>query len=192
VADAIPAWFERELGRISLMMDSEVATRLKDHEHRADVLIESIRIAAAELFEIPYHAPKGERVFEPARKPYWVDHEWDCRFSPIPRGVIGRFLPVSLRESRARIRMKNQIDTLVIRNLENLRYETLLNIEAAFRKYSSDLDMNLGLTIEATHGAIRSALEARKRHEASVAARVTELKKTAAEIQNVMSHFETA
>lgn len=191
VADAIPAWFERELGRISAMMDLEMAARLKDHEQRADNLIESIRKAAAELFDIPYHAPKGERTYKQVRKPYWVDHDWDSSFSPVSAEVIERFLPKTLRESRARDRLKKKIDALVIRNLENLRYETLLNIDAAFRKFSSDLDTNLGLTIEATHGAIRSALEERKRHEENVASRIDELKKTATEIQCVIDTFRS-
>ena len=61
---------------------------------------------------------------------------------------------------------------LVIRNLENLRWETLQNIDAAFRKFGMDLDANLGMTIDATHGAINSALEERKRHEENAATRI--------------------
>ncbi|MDO9035828.1 MAG: dynamin family protein [Methanoregula sp.] len=189
VADAIPAWFERELGRISAMMDQEIAARLKDHEQRADDLIESIRKAAAELFDIPYHAPRGERAYEPVRKPYWVEHDWDSSFSPVSAEVIGRFLPKSLRESLARDRLKKQIDMLVIRNLENLRWATIQNIDTAFRKFSSDLDTNLGLTIDATQGAIRLALEERTRHEENVAGRIDELKKTATDIQCVIDTF---
>jgi GTPase SAR1 family protein len=190
VADAIPAWFECELGRISSMMDQEVALRLKDHEQHADELIESIRKAAAELFEIPYHAPKGERVYEPARKPYWVEHVWDSSFSPIPAEVIGRILPKSLRERRVRDQLKKQIDTLVRRNLENLRWETLQNIDAAFRTFSADLDMNLGLTIEATRGAIHAAREGRKQHEKSMADSVNELRTMLQEMQDVIRLFE--
>jgi len=190
VADAIPAWFERELGRITFVMDGEVASRLNDHEERADVLIESIRTAAAELFEIPYQAPKGERAYDPARKPYWVEHDWDSSFSPFPALVISRLLPRSLRGSQVRNRIKKQIDTLVMRNLENLRWETLQNIDTAFRKFGADLDTNLGLTIEATHGAIRSALARRKRCEAESAERLFQLKNAAAEIQEMIRQFE--
>ncbi len=191
VSEEIPVWFERELGRITAMMDDEIAARLKDHEQRTDDLIESIRKAAAELFDIPYHAPNGERVYEPVRKPYWVEHDWDSSFSPVSAEIIGRFLPQSLRENRARDRLKKQIDTLVIRNLENLRWETLQNIDAAFRKYGRDLDTNLGLTIKATHGAIRSALAERVRQGDNVATRREDLKRTAMEIQHVIGQFET-
>lgn len=192
VADAIPAWFERELGRISLLMDGEVASRLKEHEQRADALMESIRTAAAELFEIPYHAPKGERAYDPARKPYWVEHDWDSSFSPIPALVISRLLPRSLRESQARNRTKKQIDTLVMRNLENLRWETLQNTDTAFRKFGADLDTNLGLAVEATHGAINSALARRKQCEAESTDRLCQVKKAAAEMQEVIRQFEAA
>lgn len=190
VADAIPAWFERELGRITFVMDGEVASRLKDHEERADDLIESIRTAAAELFGIPYHSPKGERAYDPVRKPYWVEHDWDSSCSPLPALVISRLLPRSLRESQARNRTKKLIDTLVMRNLENLRWETLQTIDMAFRKFGADLDTNLGLTIEATHGAIRLALSQRKRCEAEGAERLFQLKKAAAEMQEVIRQFE--
>ena len=93
VADEIPVWFERELGRITSMMDKEVAARLKDHEQRADELTESIRKAAAELFDIPYHPPNGEYAYEPVKKPYWVEHCWDSSFSPIPAGSSGASCP---------------------------------------------------------------------------------------------------
>jgi hypothetical protein len=189
VADAIPLWFERELGKISAMEGEQVASVLKSHEERANELIESIRKGAADLFEIPYHAPKGGEVYHLVRKPFWVDHEWESTFSPVSSAVIERILPRSLRENRAKSRMKKQIDMLVIRNLENLRYETLLNIDAGFRKYGSDLDENLRLTTEATHGAIRSALEERKRHKENVAGRIDELMKTATDIRCVIRTF---
>ena len=78
---------------------------------------------------------------------------------------------------------------LVMRNLENLRWETGQNIDAAFRKFSADLDANLGLTIGATHGAINSTLAERKQHEERVADRIDELKRVAAEIQCTISGF---
>ena len=192
VAEDIPAWFERELGTISARMDGEVTVLLKKHEQRADELIESIRRAAAELFDIPYHAPKGERVYQSVRKPFWVEHAWENTFSPISSEVIERILPQTIRKGRARHRLKKQIDLLVLRNLENLRWETLQNIDTAFRKFSTELDTNLALTIEATHGAVRSALAQRKQHGESVADRVVDLKKTSTEIRNVISRFETA
>ena len=190
VADAVPGWFEHELGTVSAKMEGEITALLKNHEQRADELIESIRKAASELFEIPYHAPKGERVYTSDRKPFWVEHAWESSLSPISSEVIERVLPGTIRASRARERLKKQIDTLVVRNLENLRWETLQNINAAFRKFSNELDANLSLTIEATHGAVRSALAQRKQHEEIVADRIVDLKNVSTEIQRVINRFE--
>ncbi|HUH78940.1 MAG TPA: dynamin family protein [Methanoregula sp.] len=189
MAGTIPVWFERELGTLSAMMDAGVARFLKSHERRAGELAESIRRTAAELFEIPYSPAQGERVYEPARKPYWVDHEWESSFSPVPARVIERCLPRSLRGSRARDRLKRQIDLLVMRNLENLRWETLQNIDTAFRKFGIDLDASLAGTIEATHGAMNAALNERRRHEASAGACIDELKRMATEIRGVIELF---
>lgn len=189
VADAIPAWFGRELGKISSMEREEMASVLKTHEERADELIESIRKGAADLFEIPYHAPKGGEVYHLVRKPFWVDHEWESSFLPVSSAVIERILPRSLRESRAKSRMKRQIDVLVIWNLENLRYETLQSIDEGFRKFSGDLDGNLRLTTDATHGAAHAVLEKRKQQAVMNAKRLGELKKAAMEIQGVMRLF---
>jgi GTPase Era involved in 16S rRNA processing len=190
VADAVPGWFEHELGTVSAKMEGEITALLKNHEQRADELIESIRKAASELFEIPYHAPKGERVYTSDRKPFWVEHAWESSLSPISSEVIERVLPGTIRASRARERLKKQIDTLVVRNLENLRWETLQNINAAFRKFSNELDANLSLTIEATHGAVRSALAQRKQHGEIVADRIVDLKNVSTEIQRVINRFE--
>lgn len=191
VAEATPVWFERELGRISSMEGEQVATVLKSHEERANDLIESIRKGAADLFEIPYHAPKAGEVYRMVRKPYWVEHVWESTFSPVPSAVIERVLPKSLREQRAKSRMKKQIEMLVTRNLENLRYETLQSVDAAFREFSSDLDENLRLTTEATHGAAHAVLAKRKEHAGMNAKRLDELKKAAEEIQGVMNTCST-
>jgi small GTP-binding protein len=189
VSAEIPGWFEREYGRISAMTDQEVTVLLRDHRERADELIESIRKAASELFEIPYHAPGGERAYEQVRTPYWVEHDWDSTFSIIPAGIVGRILPVSLRAGRARGRLKKQIDILVMRNLENLRWETLQNIDAAFRKFGADLDTNLGLTIDATHGAIESALTRRTHHKEDITATINDLHAASVYTEKIIQQF---
>jgi hypothetical protein len=130
--------------------------------------------------------PEGEQVYQSVRKPYWVDHEWESSFSPVSSAVIERILPGSLQEHRAKNRLEKQIDMLVMRNLENLRYETLQNIDTGFRKFGRDLDTNLHLTIEATQGAIRSTLEKRKQHTEHVADRLDELETKAQKIQDMI------
>ncbi|WP_346866499.1 dynamin family protein [Methanocalculus sp. MSAO_Arc2] len=190
LADIIPGWFEHELGELTEIMDKEIAMRLKEHQVQADILIESIRKAAADLFDIPYHAPNSERVYEPVRRPYWVKRTWDRTFSPLPPGVVGRLLPKAVREKRARDRVQRHIESLLVQNLENLRWETIQNIDSAFRKFSTDFDAHLSLTIEATHGAASSACAERKKHADTVAFRLGELDAAIQEIEKTIRLFE--
>ena len=191
LAELIPRWFEREIGTITGMAEREMASRLKEHESHAESLIESVRKGAAELFEIPYHAPCGEEVYHLVRKPYWVDHAWESTFSPVTSAMVERILPASFRQHRAKGRIRKQIDVLVIRNCENLRYETLQSVDTAFRDFSTNLDDNLRLTIDATHGAVHAALEKRKLHASESAGTLAGLKHAAEEIQDVLNMCRT-
>lgn len=190
VADAIPEWFKHELDTISEMMDREIAVRMREQQKHVDNLVESIRKAASEVFEIPYYASIGEHVYEPTRKPYCVEYDQESLFFQISPDLVERFMPAKMREKRVMKRLQNQIDKLVLRNLENLRWETLQNIDTTFRKFSTNIDTNLSMTIKATHGTIRSALAERKMHEENVVDKRDKLKKMAVDIQNVIRLFE--
>jgi len=189
VADIIPAWFNDELDNISEMMEHEIAARMKEQQQNVDNLVESIRKAASEVFEIPYHRAIAEHVYESIRKPYCVEYDQDSLFFQISPDLLERFMPAKMREKRIKKRMNNQIDKLVLRNLENLRWETLQNIDTTFRKLSHILDNNLAMTIEATYGTIRSALAERKMHEENVIYKCNKLKKMASDILDVMALF---
>ncbi|RQD79491.1 MAG: Dynamin family protein [Methanocalculus sp. MSAO_Arc1] len=192
LAAIIPGWFEHELGELTGIMDREIKTRLKEHQVQADSLVESIRKAAADLFDIPYHAPDGERVYTPVRRPYWVSRTWDRTFSPVPPGVFGRLLPKAVLEKRARDRAKRHIESLLVQNLENLRWETIQNVDSAFRKFSTDFETHLFQTIEATHGAISAAYAEREKHADTVGLRLDELDRAIEEIQETIRTFDIA
>jgi small GTP-binding protein len=190
VANIIPKWFEQEFATVSDMIDKEIATRLKIQEQRIDELIESIRKAATELFEIPYHTPVGERVYEIIREPYFVEQEEGSLLIPISPDFIERVMPGKMRKKRIKERLHVQIEKLVLRNLENIRWETLLNIDGTFRKFTLLLDNDFSMTIKSTHGAISSTLAQRKMNEETFTDQVNQLKKTAVEVRNVIQMFE--
>jgi GTPase Era involved in 16S rRNA processing len=62
VSSAIPPFYEHELGETNAAIEQEVASLLQSHQQQADELIESIRVAAADLFAIPYRAPERGRM----------------------------------------------------------------------------------------------------------------------------------
>jgi len=168
LAESIPEYFEHELGKVSLQFNDHVTKTLKPHQARADDLIEAIRKAAAELFDIPYRAPESEGTFEPTRQPYWVTHKWTSSMNPLSAGLFDWILFGALKRSAVTKRLMAQVEDLVIHNVENLRWATLQNLDHAFRKFISDLDGGLTETIAATHGAVEAAMEQRKSHADTV------------------------
>lgn len=169
LSDAIPTFFEEELFEMSKIFDAHVHETLNPHQKRADELIETIRKTAAELFEIPYHAPKSSDTFEMTREPYWVTQERKHFFSPLPEGLVTKMLPPGVRRLQIRKRLREDIESLVTQNVENLRWATLQNLNRAFRNFSTLLDERMSDTIKATHGAIQAAYT-RRREQAEVVA----------------------
>ncbi len=169
MAGVIPDFFEHQLGVTSELFEKKAAEVLGVHQQRADSLIESVRKAAADLFDVPYHAPESTGAFKMYREPHWVTHKWSSTINPIPPGAIDRLLPSRVRKARVMKRLLDEIHVLVVSNVENLRWATYQSIEQTFLRFGSALDERLADTISATHGAIQAALEKRKAHSQFIA-----------------------
>ncbi len=157
LAEGIPVFFEGELKSLSEAVGRRISEALRPYQERADNLIETIRRAAAEIFDIPYHAPGSVAAYEITREPYWVTYNWDMSLGVLPEETIDRLLPARVRMRRVKRRISNDIETLVIHNVENIRWATLQNLDQSFRRYASTLDERLKETVEATRGAIQAA-----------------------------------
>ena len=162
LADEIPIFFDAKLRSLTEAMEKRVRAVLKPYQERADVLIEAVRRTATELFAVPYYAPDSAGALESTHKPYWVAHNWNSLISPVPVGFFDRFLPARVRYRRIRRRLLDDVETLSLRNVENVRWAMLRNLDDAFRRFTSELDERLEETIKATRGAIQSAQCRRK------------------------------
>jgi len=191
LSDTIPTFFEEELFEMSKIFDAHVHQTLNPHQKRADELIETIRKAAAELFDIPYYAPKSSDAFEMTREPYWVTSERRTFFNPIPEGLVIKMLPAGVRRLRIRKRMHEDIESLVTQNVENLRWATLQNLDRAFRNFSALLDERMSNTIKATHGAIQAALTRRKEKSENISEEFEQLKHAAVKLEDIRQQFTT-
>ena len=189
----VPVYFEHALGQVTGFFDRELVSILSDHQKQAFELVESIRETASTLFEIPRHSPATSTALVLAREPYWVSRKsWSGSFGTISPDLIDRALPRSLREKRIRARTGKEIRSLVVCNVENLRWATLQNIDAAFRVFSRELDEDLAHTIEATHGAIAAAYSRRKEHEEETAGRIGCLQQASGRLQELIAGLSVA
>ena len=159
IAEAIPQLFQDALEQAAIEVADELDGWLTGHVGRAEEVIGAVRKNAAELFEIPYAPRNGSERFVAAREPYWVTQKWHDTLLPFAGGVVDRLLPAAAARSRAKRRLAAEVDSLVARNIENLRWATLQNIDDTFRRFSVWFDDCLKEAIDATRGAIAAALE---------------------------------
>jgi nucleoside 2-deoxyribosyltransferase len=190
LAAAIPDFFGAELAGVARGYAMRVADWLRPHQQRADALIGSVRCTAAELFDIPFQAHDPGDAFETARRPYWVTRAQTDTLIPLTDGALDGLLPRPVRQARLKRRLIGDADELVRRNVENLRWATLQNLEATFRKFGVNLDRRLAETIDATHGAIRAAYRKRQEHSEHVAAEVGRLNRAVADVQSLQEDLD--
>lgn len=168
LAGIIVHFFETALAEITAKVGKRLAATLHAHQRRADELIAIVRRTAADLLEIPFHAPESSEALEARHHSFWVTRPQPELFDAIPLGVFGRFLPAATRQVRLRRRLLEEIDAVLLRNVENLRWATRLNLEDTFRRFGADFDERLALSLVATRGAMAAARDRRKQHSASV------------------------
>jgi ribosome biogenesis GTPase A len=157
-------FFEDVLREVIRSVGARLEEVLRVHQRRADKLITLVRQTAANLLEIPCHAPESSEAFEAKREPFWVTASRTTELNPIPPGAFDQFLPSGIRKARTRKYLLEEIDTVVIRNVENLRWATRQNLEETFRRFGAELDERLAMSLAATRGAMQKALEQRKAH----------------------------
>lgn len=182
LSEAIPGYFEHQAGAATNVFRKQIVEVVRPHQEHADGLIETIRRTAAELFDVPYAAPKSEEAFEMVSEPYWVTYKWAATLSPIPKGLIDGLLSEEKRRRRILKRMTEQIDGLVVTNVEHLRWAIYQSIDATFRRFASTLDERLTETIAATHGAIKAAMTQRRNRSDAVSEDMQRLDRAVSEL----------
>src|SRR5205809_704730 len=191
----VVAFFDNALREVLHKVGARLEEVLRVHQRRADKLITLVRKTAANLLEIPFRAPESSEAFEAKREPFWVTTARTAELNPIPQGAFDRFLPAPMRGTRMRKRLLDEIDAVVIRNVENLRWATRQNLEDSFGRFRAELDERLDMRLAATRGAMQKALEQRKQHAEQIHSEI-EAKQTAlsrlAEIAETLAHQEKA
>jgi GTPase SAR1 family protein len=162
IAAAIPEYFERELGETLREFSRTVDEILKSYQGRIDELVNQVRRTAADIFELALTAPYESEPFRLGQEPYWITQKWNDTLLPNPKGIFIRLLPAKAREARVKRQLQEQVNELVQRNVENLRWATLQAVEDTFRRFVVDLDDRLASAIDATQGAARAAASKRR------------------------------
>jgi len=175
LVEVIPPLFEGTLSRVSNMVNQRIQEVLGAHQEKANALADTIRQTAAELFEIPFVPGKGNERIVTRHKPYWVTENWSVSMSPVPRGFLERFLPKNMAIRRIRRWLEQDIESIILRNVGNLQFETHQNIDDTFGRFALNLDEQLEEVAKATLGAIQEAHTQRTQKSGSVSTELNRL-----------------
>ena len=191
LAQRVEELFDEALNAIARAVAGQVQDVFGAHQTRVSELVESVRRTAAELFDIPYGAPTSGDVVEVKHQPYWVTERWDTAFGAIPTGPLERLLPRGIRIQRLRKHLLEEVETVVLRNIENARWAMVQNIEDTHRRFSADLDQQMEHVIQTTQGAIKGASRRRAEHAREVATDIERLGHFEAQMQGLLDELKT-
>lgn len=170
-AEAIPDFFEQQQAALNERVKTHLLECLAPHEQRLFNLVETLRHTAADLFHVPYLPLRSEEALEIKRRPYWVLNTWNT--DPLP-----------LLQS-----MDQRLDGLVRRNVENIRWSMLQNLNISFAGYARRAKERLDETVAATQGAMEAAYTRRKTHSGSIESEVAHMRDCIAVLERLKADF---
>lgn len=166
-AEAIPDFFEEQREALNDRVKARLLECLSPHEQRLSQLLETLRHTAADLFRVPYKPLSPEEVLEIKQRPYWVLSTWNTDPLPVLQS------------------MDQRLDGLVRRNVENIRWSMLQNLNLSFAGFARRTRERLDETVAATKGAMEAAHARRHAHHGSVDAEARRLADRMAALETV-------
>ena len=156
-ADAIPEFFEEQREALNKRVKERLLECLTPHEQRLSQLVETLRQTAADMFQVPYKPLFPEEVLSIKRRPYWVLSAWNTDPLPILQS------------------MGQRLDGLVRRNVENIRWSMLQNLNLSFAGFARRTRESLDETVAATQGAMQAAHARRQAGDGSIEAEASRM-----------------
>jgi GTP-binding protein EngB required for normal cell division len=138
-AEAIPAFFEEQQENLNERVKACLLECLATHERRLARLEETLCKTAADLFQVPYRSLQPDEALKIKKRPYWVLSTWNTDALPALKSA------------------EQRRDELVRRNVENIRWAMLQNLNVSFARFAARVKDRLAETVAATKGAMDAA-----------------------------------
>ncbi len=151
-------------------------TALKNHQKRIGCLVDDVRRTAGSLFNAPFQTGFEPDSFSLGEDPYWVTEKVQTALLPDTSGLVDLIMPHPVRLRRRRGRILRQLDELILRNAENLRWAIVRGIDETLRKANLKFEKHLDDAIATTDGIVREAFERRQTNSSAVGDQLTRLR----------------
>jgi GTP-binding protein EngB required for normal cell division len=175
ISNTIEELFTAARERFRKRFADEAGKALASHQNRLHELLDSIRHAAANAFDLSFPAEQPDQPFELGEDPYWVTDAAGATLPDTGR-LLDRFVPKRLRRLRLQFRLLRQTDDLIVRNAENLRWAILRGIFETIGTAADSIEERLGDAVSTTKGVIDDVLARRRVRSIESEAQVSALR----------------
>ena len=174
--EEVPVFFAHEMHRVAEVIRREATDYLQLHQRRSEALIEQVRKIAAELFDIPYHAPAAGTAYVTFEVPGWSHELFISDMDPIGQKISRKLFTYKYRHKKTVKRLSHEGYKLLNQNVEQINWTLRRGLDESFRQFGAHLTEQLEKTISATKLAMDKALEKKASRSRQTTSREIQLK----------------
>ena len=190
LVEDIPVFFAPAMRRVADIVRVEATELLTLHQQRSNQLIEQVRQIAADLFDIPYHAPSAGRSYTKFELSGWSNDLFISDMDPLGQRLSRKFFTHKYRRKRTVKRLQDEGIKLLNQNVEQINWALRRGLDESFRQFGVELSEQLEKTITATREAMEVALSQSESQAQETVSREIKLKRAITTVQKILKQFE--
>jgi len=137
VIENISKIFENRQGEIEKEVEKRVISVLIELKEDFEMPLKELKQKAIEFFNIDIEIPQEATEFKFLKKPYFVDKNFSFSYKLLKDNLFFKILPSSFKKKIILSHLKNDFDDIILRNSNNIRWETIQSIQDTFIKYEA-------------------------------------------------------
>ena len=190
LVEDIPVFFAPAMRKVTDIVQVEATELLTLHQQRSNQLIEQVRQVAADLFDIPYHAPSVGRSYTKFELSGWSNDLFISDMDPLGQRFSRKFFTRKYRRKRTVKRLRDEGIKLLSQNVEQINWALRRGLDESFRQFGVELSEQLEKTITATREAMEVALSQSESQAQETASKEIKLKRAITTVQEILNQLE--
>ncbi|MCF6266494.1 MAG: dynamin family protein [Desulfuromusa sp.] len=190
LAQRIPVFFAPAMREVTDIIRSEATDLLTLHQQRSNRLIEQVRQIAAELFDIPYHAPSVGRSYTKFEIASWSNDLFISDMDPLGQRLSRKFFTRKYRRKKTVKRLRDESQKLLNQNVEQINWALRRGLDEGFCQFGVELSEQLEKTISATRKAMEVALSQSELQSHKTASQEIKLKQALGKLEKILRQLE--
>ncbi len=190
LVEDIPVFFAPAMRKVADIIRVEATELLTLHQQRSNQLIEQVRQIAADLFDIPYHAPSAGRSYTKFELSGWSNDLFISDMDPLGQRFSRKFFTQKYRRKKTVKRLRDEGIKLLNQNVEQINWALRRGLDESFRQFGVELSEQLEKTITATREAMEVALSQSESQAQETVRKEIKLKRAITAIQKILKQFE--